>query len=71
MALMVLCDEHNVGYIVADTYPEWWVFPMCPYCRMDWLEEHKDTWDLPVSWKIMFTSTLLAMERCAIKENGA
>ena len=71
MALMVHCEEHNVGYVVGDIYPEWWVFPTCPYCRKDWLEEHKSTWDCPVPYEVMYDSTLAAMRDCTTTINTA
>ena len=67
MALAGYCKKHNVGgYIIADIYPEWWVFPHCPHCRMEWLEEHKDTWDCPVPYEVMYKSTQAAMRDCTV-----
>lgn len=59
MALMLRCDKHNVGYVVGDLYPKWWIeanIPGCPLCRLDWLEEYKGTLELPVSWEALEAS---------------
>jgi len=60
-----MCNKHNVGYTIADIYPECWRgVPRCPYCRKEWMEEHEATWDLPMDYKVMYTQTLLAADKC-------
>jgi len=65
MALSFMCDIHGIGYVVGDLYPAWWCeanVPKCPRCRLDWLREHKDAWDFPVSYEILEAGTFALME---------
>ena len=67
MALMIKCNKCNTGYVSADLYPAWWIeanIPGCPLCRLEWIEEHKETWDLLVPWEAMEENAHRAMSNC-------
>lgn len=67
MALMIRCDRHDIGYVVGDLYPAWWIMhnvPGCPLCRLEWIEEHEDEWDFPVPYKMMWATAHRALSDC-------
>jgi len=64
MALMIKCNKHDIGYVAADLYPAWWReagIPACPRCRLEWIEEHKGTLELPISWEALELNARLAL----------
>lgn len=73
MALMFRCDKHDIGYVVGDLYPAWWIMhniPECPLCRLEWIKEHEYEWDFPVPYEMMLANARRALNCTGLDNIG-